>query len=382
MVVNAPKITHHVTVGTTIDGAIGAYRSHRGWPHMTCDWTGGRLKIVQHLPLSAAARALRNPGSETNRADTIQIEHVGFPHGSGRHGPPAGFASKGVPNWPAARWEAIADLCRWIERNTGCPRASMPGIRWGEDHPPRLSGAAFRQGRGHHGHQHVPGNDHWDPGGHFMIDLVLEADPSVHRALRQGMSGPDVRALQIAVNARARGCGRPDRVIAVDGEFGPESDRGAAWAAFILGIGESQQELVAGTLSEHVQERVRDPDQRNALQKSRAAVRRRAHCRQPAGVSEPDAHTAADTEDVERPRLSPVQTEPVFLLIGAATLAQALGAVVLLAKRQTLAGVLLSLTAILTGAVAGLTRSQVTPTGRPRDPDGDPLTPLTADDEP
>jgi hypothetical protein len=70
-----------------------------------------------------------------------------------------------------------------------------------------LGGAAFRDGRGHNGHQHVPGNDHWDPGGHFDIDRVLDADPSVHRALEEGMSGPDVRALQVAINRRARRCG-------------------------------------------------------------------------------------------------------------------------------------------------------------------------------
>lgn len=279
MVVSAPKITHHLTVGTTIDSAISAYRDHRGWPHMTCDWVRDRLKIVQHLPLSAAARALENPGSETNKADTIQIEHVGYPHATGRHAPPAGFSSKAVSNWPMARWEAVAELCRWIERNTGCPRASMPGIRWDEDHPPRLGGAAFREGRGHHGHQHVPGNSHFDPGGKFRIDLVLDADPSVHRPLKAGMSGPDVRALQRAINVRVLACGRPDRKVATDGDFGSATDRGAAFAAFILGIGASQQEILSGPLSQEVQTRLRDPKKRNAVQKARAAARRRAACR-------------------------------------------------------------------------------------------------------
>jgi hypothetical protein len=280
MTVKAPKITHHLTIGTTIDSAIGAYRSHGGWPHITCDWVDGRLKIVQHLPLNQAARALRNPGSGTNTAGTIQIEHVGYPHASGRHGPPPGWSSKGVANWPQARWDAVAELCRWIERNTGCPRASMPGIEWGDDNPARLGGIAFRDGRGHHGHQHVPGNDHWDPGGQFKIDQVLDADPSVHRALKQGMSGPDVRALQLAINRCALGCGRPDRKVAVHGDFDADTDRGAAWAAFILGIGDSQDEILQGPLSELVQRRIRDPKQRNALQKSRAATRRRRHCRE------------------------------------------------------------------------------------------------------
>jgi hypothetical protein len=93
---------------------------------------------------------------------------------------------------------------------------------------------------------------------------VLDADPSVHRALKQGMSGADVRALQLAV----------------DGVFTSEIDRGAAWAAFILGIGGSQDQILEGSLSEQVQARIRDPRKRNALQKRRAVGRRRVHCRE------------------------------------------------------------------------------------------------------
>jgi N-acetylmuramoyl-L-alanine amidase len=280
MVVDAPKITHHLTVGTSIDGAISAYRDHNGWPHFTCDWVAGQFKIVQHVPLDQAARALRNPGSETNRADTIQIEHVGYPHASGEFGPPPGFGAKAVANWSDERWDAVAELCRWIEANTGCPQARMPGSTWGDDHPGRLGGDAFRTGRGHHGHQHVPGNDHWDPGGRFDIDRILEADPSVHRELEDGMAGPDVRALQVAVNRRATRCGRPDRVVPSDGRFTAETDRGAAWAAFILGVGTSQEQLLSGPLSQKVQRWVRDPSQRNAIQKARAVARRREHCRE------------------------------------------------------------------------------------------------------
>jgi hypothetical protein len=280
MVVDAPKVTHHLTIGTSIDGAISAYRDHNGWPHFTCDWVDGRLKIVQHVRLDKAARALKNPGSETNRAGTIQIEHVGYPHASGRDGPPPGFGSKGVPNWPDARWDAIAEFCRWIEANTGCPRASMVGVTWGEDHPPRMAGDTYRMARGHHGHQHVPGNDHWDPGGLFDIDRIVAADPSVHRDLEHGMIGPDVRALQLAVNRRATRCGRPDRTVPADGVFTGETDRGAAWAAFILGVGTSQEQLLSGPLSQLVQRWIRDPKQRNAMQKARAVSRRREHCRE------------------------------------------------------------------------------------------------------
>jgi len=67
--------------------------------------------------------------------------------------------------------------------------------------------------------------------------------------------------------------------VAVDGEFTSATDRGAAFAAFILGIGASQQQILSGPLSQDVQTRVRNPDKRNAIQKARAATRRRAVCR-------------------------------------------------------------------------------------------------------
>jgi hypothetical protein len=258
------KITHHTTEGSSAAGAIGAYRGHTGWPHFTAEWTRGRLRVYQHLPLEVAGRALRNPPDrwETNRARTIQIEHVGFARSTG--------------SWSLARYAAIGRLCRWIEQRTGCPRAATRGVSFSR--PRRLSGQAFHQRSGHNGHNHVPGNDHTDPGRGFRIALVLGRVSRTHRTLRAGVEGPDVAAFQRAVNLRARACRRPDRVLRVDGVVGPRTLANGAWAAWILGVGRTQAEIRRGGIGAQVQRWVRDPASRNAVQKARAADRRRKHC--------------------------------------------------------------------------------------------------------
>jgi hypothetical protein len=258
------KITHHTTEGTTAAGAIAAYRLYGGWPHFTAEWSGGRLQLFQHLPLEVAARALVNPPDrwETNRARTIQIEHVGFARATGR--------------WSVARCAAVGRLCRWIEEQTGCPRRVMRGVSFPQ--PRRLSGSGFQAGAGHHGHVHVPGNDHSDPGRGFRIALVLDEISAPHRPFRDGVQGADVVAFQRAVNDRADGCRRPDRRLEVDGIVGPETIANGAWAAWILGVGRTQADLRRGGISARVQRLVRDPTLRNETEKHRAAGRRRRHC--------------------------------------------------------------------------------------------------------
>ena len=278
------KITHHTTEGTTAADAIAAYRRHGGWPHFTAEWRGGQLTLFQHLPLEVAARALVNPPDrwETNRARTIQIEHVGFARATGR--------------WSLARCAAVGRLCRWIEEHTGCPRRVMRGVSF--PHPRRLSGRGFQVGAGHHGHVHVPGNDHTDPGRGFRIALVLREIQPPHRTFRAGVQGADVVAFQRAVNARANGCRRPDRRLDVDGIVGPETIAAGAWAAWILGVGRAQADLRRRGISVRVQRLVRDPTLRNETEKHRATGRRRRHC------GKPPAPGAAVPTGV-RPRLSP-----------------------------------------------------------------------------
>lgn len=256
------KVCHHTTEGSSAAGAIGAYRSHGGWPHFTLEWTGSRLRVYQHLPLDVAARALVNgpePG-ETNRASVIQIEHVGFAASS--------------ESWSDERCAAIGAVLRWIEKQTGCPAARMTGTTWGTDHPPRLSGSAFHGRRGHCAHQHVPGNQHWD-WGQGRISAVLDVDDTAHRVLRRGAVGPDVQALQRRLRAQAEWLGRPDLKPDVDGVFGAETARSAAAVAYLLGLGRSRDQILGNGLSVTEQRMIRRRSRRDQKMRAKSVIRRR-----------------------------------------------------------------------------------------------------------
>jgi Putative peptidoglycan binding domain len=166
------KIVHHTTEGASAAGAIGAYRASRSWPTLTAEWSGGRLHVSQHMAVTQMARALEHPPGTlpTNTANCVQIEHVGFTSVQAWRaaGSPAGLL---VADWPAARWAAIAQLCRHIEARTGCPaRSAVPAAWWSS--PQRLGQAAFVAAAGHCGHVHVASNHHVDGTG-FHIAAVL-----------------------------------------------------------------------------------------------------------------------------------------------------------------------------------------------------------------
>jgi hypothetical protein len=150
-----PKLVWHTTEGSSVEGAIGAFRQHNSWPHFTLDPKSGRL--VQHLPMNRAGRALehRSGTVETNRAHVIQVELVGFAKDS------AGLSGE--------RYERIARLARQIEAAVGVPRHAFATFTLSGQ---RLSDSAWVHGAGHCGHQHVPHNNHTDPGA-LRMDLVL-----------------------------------------------------------------------------------------------------------------------------------------------------------------------------------------------------------------
>lgn len=153
----AKKGVLHTTEGGSASGAIGAYRASNSWPHFTVDKNG---KVYQHIALSRAGRALQNlsGGVETNRGGAIQIEVVGY-------------ASR--PAWPVAQVNALKNLMRWIEAQTGI-RQYGPKFggenQYGRGNPLEFSGSYWKTFNGWCGHQHVPENSHWDPG---AIDLTV-----------------------------------------------------------------------------------------------------------------------------------------------------------------------------------------------------------------
>jgi len=155
----------HTTEGGTAGGAISTFQANNFWPHFTIDWKASR--VVQHLSLDVAARALQVGSVGTNRANCIQIEMVGF--------------ATDTPNWTAPQLEFMASLMRRIEALVPIPRVS--GLTFlsfpqssGSANGIRLGDNDWLAFTGWCGHEHVPGNTHGDPG---AIDIVKLLSPRV-----------------------------------------------------------------------------------------------------------------------------------------------------------------------------------------------------------
>jgi hypothetical protein len=177
----AGPFTSLVTVGClhTTESPPGKYRpsdhdyggfGHTNYPHFTADVqvVGGKRTFIcwQHISIREAAKALKNRagGVETNREGVIQIEVVG----SATHD----FTDDPV------MVEGLKRLMRWIESQTDIPRESTvtfkayPGS-YGINNGVRLGNRAWGFYAGWLGHQHVPENEHGDPGP-IAIKLLLE----------------------------------------------------------------------------------------------------------------------------------------------------------------------------------------------------------------
>lgn len=132
-------------------------------PHFVVAIEGTESKAYQHYPISFASRALKQAGSlQTNRANAIQI---GI----------AWIASE-AQSMPLILQNKVAELMRWLESRTGIKRGSPMFLgsdhAYGENAPSRMSAEDWYDFNGWCGHQHVPGNKHWDPGSidvHYLL---------------------------------------------------------------------------------------------------------------------------------------------------------------------------------------------------------------------
>jgi len=160
------KFLIHTTEGTSIEGAVGAYRANNSWPHDTVDFMFGHpYRICHHLSYDVAGRSLRNEagGVQTNTAGVVQVEVVGF------------ATRPDQIDWRAFAVDYLGPRCRQL----GIPIASS--VTWvaypasyGKNARQRLSGSAWLSYRGILGHEHCPENDHGDPGA-IPIQLILAA---------------------------------------------------------------------------------------------------------------------------------------------------------------------------------------------------------------
>lgn len=220
------KIVLHTTEGSW-DSAMAVFRSKLTAPHFLVDPRARR--VVQLLPLDRSAYTLRHPAGtpETNRLGRcVQIEIVGF---AGQQ--PGAFTDADL-TWFG---ETIIGP---IAREIGCPLDSTPtfygeGCGWTlatEGARQRLSWPAWAAYAGVIGHQHVPGNSHWDPGAFRVAPVLAAARGQKPLELRKGSKGLAVAVLEAALVRLGH-----DDVI-VDGIFGARTEAAVVKAVKALGL--------------------------------------------------------------------------------------------------------------------------------------------------
>jgi hypothetical protein len=173
-----PKLLWH----DTETSSVPSYSSG-SFPHFTVDPKTG--KVWQHIPVSRAARALKNRdgGCQTNRWRVIQVEIIGF-------------VNK-VPYHPA-----LGELARWARVEHDVPASC--GVRrlpyddsYGSTSV-RLSCGQWESYSGHCYHMSAPENDHGDPGDPFPMDQILAAAGGTEE---DDMTDDQARQLQAVYDA-------------------------------------------------------------------------------------------------------------------------------------------------------------------------------------
>jgi hypothetical protein len=189
---NCPtKICWHTTEGFGLPSYPSQYE-----PHFTVVPAAGKgVAVYQHIALTRAAYALKHTGSApTNGAHAIQIELAGT---CDPHGP------KGAYYWPEADDTVLRAL--WVQ--VGKPLAdafhvplTAPTFR---PYPAsagangvRFTDSQWLAWSGHCGHQHIPGNDHGDPGA-FPWDRLVQ----IANHTEDDMSQADIDAINAHTDA-------------------------------------------------------------------------------------------------------------------------------------------------------------------------------------
>lgn len=251
---DAPKIVLHTTEGPSLDGAIAALRAKSAWSHFVVDPKTRRK--VQCVSLAEGSKSLRNKagGVETNREKRVyQIEIVGY--------------AAQTQNWSKADLEWLGkEVVGPLAAATGTPLVA-PRPFYGADAGwtlavegarQRLTPAEWDTAKGVFGHQHVPENNHWDPG-KLNVDYILEAarsaiapkprpwlpfkpgatDKSIYAV---GGQQHEVLEVQLILTALAKKWKNPAlNPGAVDGNYGPKGQ--AAVVAFKKQIIEMQKHM-------------------------------------------------------------------------------------------------------------------------------------------
>ncbi|MFF3848057.1 hypothetical protein [Streptomyces sp. NPDC002328] len=186
-----------------------------------------KIRWFQHYDVDESARALANKlgGVQTNTANVFQIELVGTCDDSKKFSWAGARAGVDYLHWPSAPGWALAEvawLVRWLHDNHGVPLtcvrdwlaygldARRPGVTpasYGSANPARMTFTEWRSFTGWCGHQHVPENDHGDPGNlNFAQVLAIakgqtnteEDDVALSDADRKAVAAETVKQLLAA----------------------------------------------------------------------------------------------------------------------------------------------------------------------------------------
>lgn len=225
------KLVWHTseTDAGSIDGIANALhdKQHTDVYHVLADTKLRR--VVQVLPLNKAASALVHPaGVETNHDGAVQVCVIGRAHD--------------IHNLSAADLDwlgtaVLAPIARVVPDLSLTNIATFYGDDCGftlasADARQRFTASAWDNFGGQCGHQHVPGNDHWDPGALNVTRICATAAKAlghaaptpakpaaapaavVHPTLRVGSTGTAVTELQRKLR------GAFGQVIKMDGAYG------------------------------------------------------------------------------------------------------------------------------------------------------------------
>lgn len=167
------QVLHTTEGGAVYVPSASSYYGHSSWPHGTVARVAGVARIVQHIAINRAARAMVNKpgGVETNRACAVQLE--------------IGWYAARISELPADLAAAVADWVLWVAAQTGVPLTGPEFVGQNAGWQlttatarQRFSAAAWLAFSGVCGHQHVPENVHWDPGALDLASLV-HAPPTI-----------------------------------------------------------------------------------------------------------------------------------------------------------------------------------------------------------
>jgi hypothetical protein len=172
-------VVWHSTEGTTLPDYDGGSVA----PNLTAvpDFKAEKLLWYQHFDFDRSSRALLNltGGVETNTLNVVQVEVVGTCDPVA-HKKWAGSRHLYMPSLPDWVIRDLAAFARWAHDTNGVPLVSGLEFKaydasYGARNGVRMSASRWESFHGHCGHQHVPENDHGDPGAFPMAAILAAA---------------------------------------------------------------------------------------------------------------------------------------------------------------------------------------------------------------